>query len=104
MTSSTGFLKLYFAISPCRNRRLIDFLAHHQGRLKCIGRVTKPEARYLPLKFESKAITCKDIINTVIIFSEVRNIVSTGCDVQFVQTGVHRVEPGGLGWKGRGEP
>jgi hypothetical protein len=44
-----------------------------QGRLKCVGRVSKPQARFVPLNFEAKSVTCKDIVTTVVIFSDVRS-------------------------------
>ena len=38
--------------------------------------------RLLPLSFEGKAsVTCKDIVNTVVVFSEVCQFVGNGQDV-----------------------
>ena len=50
---------------------------HHQprtqGRLRCQGRIVRPQMRLLPLSFEGRSsVTCKDIVNTVVVFSEVR--------------------------------
>lgn len=43
-----------------------------QGRLRCQGRIVRPQMRLLPLSFEGRAsVTCKDIVNTVVVFSEV---------------------------------
>ncbi len=53
-----------------------------QGRLRCQGRIARPEMRLLPLSFEGKAsVTCKDIVNTVVVFSEVCQFVGNGQDV-----------------------
>lgn len=48
------------------------YLEFPQGRMKCQGRIVRPEVRLLPLAFEGKQnVTCKDIVNTLVVFSEI---------------------------------
>ncbi|EWM21784.1 dna-binding protein rhl1 [Nannochloropsis gaditana] len=48
------------------------YLDFPQGRMKCQGRIVRPEVRLLPLAFEGKrSVTCKDLVNTLVVFSKV---------------------------------